>query len=67
LFCRVFGTFDRKWILSKISQALLFAGINPKGFSGHSFRRGAANSALQAGIPKTDIMQMGRWKSDSIE
>ena len=67
LFCRTQGAFDRKWILSKISQTLLLAGINPKGYSGHSFRRGAANSALKAGISRTDIMQMGRWKSDSID
>lgn len=48
----------------KVSQALLFAGINPTGFTGHSFRRGAANSALEAGIPKTDIMKTG---SNSID
>ena len=66
LFCRTYGPFDRKWVLSKLSQTLLLAGINPKGYSGHSFRRGAANSALKAGISKEDIMQMGRWKSDSI-
>jgi len=67
LFCRMQGAFDRKWILSKISQTLLLAGISPKGYSGHSFRRGAANSALEAGISRTDIMQMGRWKGDSID
>ena len=66
LFCRTYGPFDRKWVLSKISQTLLLAGINPKGYSGHSFRRGAANSALKAGISREDIMQMGRWKGDSI-
>ena len=29
LFCRLHGPFDRTWVLRKISQALLFAGINP--------------------------------------
>ena len=67
LFSRLIGPFDRKWVLSKLRQALLFAGINPGGFSGHSFRRGAANSALKAGISREDIMKMGRWKSDSID
>jgi hypothetical protein len=67
LFCRLCGPFDRAWALRKVSQALLFAGINPTGFTGHSFRRGAANSALKAGIARTDIMKMGRWKSDSID
>jgi hypothetical protein len=56
LFCRIQGAFNRKWVLSKISQTLLLAGINPKGYSGHSFRRGAANSALKAGISREDIM-----------
>ena len=36
-------------------------------FSGHSFRRGAATSALAAGISRSDIMLMGRWKSDAID
>ena len=67
LFSRLIGPFDRKWVLSKLKQALLFAGINPAGFSGHSFRRGAANSALKAGISREDIMKMGRWKSHSVD
>jgi integrase len=67
LFSRLCGPFNRQWALRKISQGLLFAGINPKGFTGHSFRRGAANSAFKAGISKADIMRMGRWKSDSID
>src|SRR5579859_5478369 len=64
LFSQLIGPFDRKWVLSKLRQALLFAGINPAGFSGHSFRRGAANSALKAGLSREDITKMGRWKSD---
>ena len=66
LFSRLCGPFDRQWALRKISQALLFAGLNPKGYTGHSFCCGAANSALNAGISKADIMRMGQWKSDSI-
>src|SRR5579859_4221235 len=67
LFSQACGPFDRQWALRKVSQSLLFSGINPKGFSGHSFRRGAAISAVNAGIAKSDIMKMGRWKSDSVE
>lgn len=66
LFCRSYGPFDRDWVLRKITQTLLFAGINPKGFTDHSFRRGAANSAFRAGIPQSEIKKMGCWKSDSI-
>jgi len=67
LFSQLIGSFDRKWVLSKLRQALLFAGIDPAGFNGHSFRRGAANSVLKAGISREDIMKMGRWKSDSVD
>jgi hypothetical protein len=67
LFSRLCGPFDRQWVLRKMSQALLFAGLNPKGYTGHSFRRGAANSALNSGISREDIKRMGRWKSDSID
>jgi hypothetical protein len=67
LFSRSYGPFDRAWVLRKLSQALLFSGINPAGFTGHSFRRGAANSAFKAGIPRADIQKMGRWKSNSID
>jgi len=67
LFSRSYGPFNRNWALRRMSQALLFGGFNPRGFSGHSFRRGAANSAEKAGISRTDIMRMGRWKSDAVE
>jgi hypothetical protein len=67
LFSRLIGPFDRKWVLGKLRQALLFAGVNAAGFSGHSFRRGAANSPLKAGISREGIMKMGRWKCDSVD
>ena len=67
LFSRSYGPFNRDWVLQRVSQVLLLAGFNPRGFSGHSFRRGAANSAQKAGISRADIMRMGRWKSDAVE
>jgi len=67
LFSQLIGPFNQKWVLGKLRQALLFAGINPAGFSSHSFHHGAANSALKAGISREDIMKMGRWKSDSVD
>ena len=67
LFTRVIGSFDGTWLIQRLHSLLRAAGINPDGFSGHSFRRGAANSALQAGISKQDIKTMGRWKSDAID
>lgn len=65
LFSNSRNSFDYSWVLKQLSSSLLHAGINPSGCSGHSFRRGAANTASQVGIATTDIMKMGRWKSNA--
>src|SRR4030095_13818511 len=67
LFTRSFGPFSRGYLIRSIRSALLNAGINPTGFSGHSLHRGAAVSAVAAGIPCDDIKAMGRWKSDAVD
>ena len=36
-----------------------------KQFAGHSFRRGGASFALQAGLPTDVIMLFGDWHSDA--
>ena len=36
-------------------------------YSGHSFRRGAATSAKEAGLSDVDIQMLGRWKSDAYQ
>ena len=43
------------------------AGLSPTGFSGHSLRRGAAVSAVAAGIPRGEIKALGRWRSDAVD
>lgn len=67
LFSKVIGSFNQSWVIQRLHSLLRTGGINSEGFSGHSFRRGAANSALQAGISRQDIMKMGRWKSDAMD
>jgi len=67
LFSRTLGPFNQSWVISRLHTALLAAGIDPTGYSGHSFRRGAANSAVTAGISKSGIMELGRWKSDAVD
>ena len=67
LFSRTFGTFSQVWVIQQLHSALLRAGIDPMGFSGHSFRRGVANSARAAGISRSDILAMGRWRSDAVD
>jgi len=51
--------------VSKLRQALSEAGISPTGFSGHSFRSGAATSAAQKGFSDAHIKQLGWWKSQA--
>jgi integrase len=67
LFARTLGPFDKRWIADNLTSSLLKAGLDPTAYSGHSFRRGATNSAVAAGIPLADISKLGRWKSTAIE
>lgn len=39
-------------------------GLNPQDYSPHSFRRGGASFAFQAGVPERLIQQHGDWRSD---
>ena len=50
-----------KLLRSFLSQV----GLPAHDFAGHSFRRGGASFALQAGLPGEIIMQLGQWSSDA--
>ena len=39
-------------------------GVDPRRYSSHSFRIGAASAAAAAGIPDWRIQALGRWSSD---
>jgi hypothetical protein len=67
LFSRILGPFNKQWITDNLTSTLLKAGYDPTIYSGHSFRRGAANSAVAAGIPTEEIKKMGRWKSNAFD
>lgn len=58
------GQFTRDLVTSTLRQALRSIGVEGH-FSGHSFRRGAATSAREAGLSDEEIQLLGRWKSDS--
>jgi integrase len=63
---RIYGCFNREYFGDMMRDLLLRAGINPEGFSNHSIRRGAAQSAADAGLTKSEIQTLGRWKSNAV-
>ena len=67
LFTRLAGVFNRSWLEQAIQRSILNTGHNPAIYSGHSFRRGAANSAIDAGITRDEIKELGRWKSNAVD
>lgn len=51
----------------KYTRALLSkAGYKPDSFSGHSFRRGGAQTAFDSGLSLDEIQLIGRWKNADI-
>ena len=49
------------------SLALTAGDPDPAAYSGHSFRRGGASWAFQAGVPGEMIQIMGDWASDAYK
>ena len=52
--------------VDKVRAALARAGVQQAGYSGHSFRIGAATTAAQAGLPDSVIQALGRWSSPAF-
>lgn len=51
----------------KLCELIQQIGLNPLLYSSHSFRRGGATLANQAGISSNLIQVMGDWKSDAYK
>lgn len=49
--------------VTKLREALAEAGLDPTGFSRHSFHAGAVTTAATQGIADSHINQLGHWKS----
>ena len=58
--------FTREYLTTAMRSGLKSLGITGN-YSDHSFRRGAATSAKEAGLSENDIQLLGRWKSDSYK
>ena len=61
VLCPMTHTIFTNSIKSLISKI----GLRPSDFSPHSFRRGGATFAFQAGVPERLIQQHGDWRSDA--
>ena len=57
-------TFTRNFVTKALREVLKDKGYQGN-YSGHSFRRGAATSAKNAGLNEDEIKLLGRWKSDA--
>ena len=66
LFSLSSGGFPRTKLISMLHQRLQAAGIPYAHYSGHSFRRGAAQHAKDNGILDEHIQKLGRWSSNAF-
>ena len=53
--------------LQRMNRLLALLNLDPKLFSGHSFRRGGATWAFKAGLPGELVQMLGDWASDSYK
>ena len=52
--------------VERVRSVLRRAGVVQSGYSGHSFRIGAATVAAQAGLEDSVIQALGRWSSPAF-
>ena len=61
-----FRCFTYPFFMSKFKGILDKAGVDSSKYGSHSFRRGGASFAFEAGVPLELIKVMGDWKSDAV-
>jgi integrase len=66
LFSLSNGTFTSSAFQSAVISKLRRSGGRTEGIKGHSFRKGAAQHAHNAGIRNDHIQALGRWTSDAF-
>lgn len=57
----------REFLIEEIRKNIGVLGLDQSKFSGHSFRRGGAQSLADAGVAPDVIKTMGRWSSDCYQ
>lgn len=58
---------SRAKLVALVQKALASAGLDVSKYTGHSFRIGAATTALRAGISDAKIKMLGRWESSAYQ
>ena len=57
----------RQTFSSELDHILSKVKLDRGSYNTHSFRIGAATSAMEAGIPEIQIKMLGRWQSDAYQ
>ena len=57
---------SRTYLVQAVRETLVNAGVSTTGYSGHSFRVGAASAVASAGLPDSTIQSFGHWKSSAF-
>eukprot|EP00731_Ephydatia_muelleri_P013543 Em0007g853a len=61
------GPLTARFFRDTLKRILRRAGLRPSHYNTHSFRIGAATAAAIVGLPSTEIMQLGRWRSSAFQ
>ena len=59
------SAFHAHFFNTLLKLAVKQAGLNPRHYSSHSLRSGAATTAANTGVPPYLIKKLGRWRSDT--
>ncbi len=58
-------SLTHRTFVEQLRDALSALGLPAQAYSGHSFRRGGASWAFQAGVPGELVKLLGDWRSDA--
>ena len=61
------SAFSRQAVVNILKQRIAAAGLSEANYSGHSFRKGAAQHAADHGMLDESIQRLGRWTSNAFK
>lgn len=61
------SAFSRQNVVAILKKRIASIGLSNTSFSGHSFRKGAAQHAADHGILDENIQRLGRWTSNAFK